>query len=462
MMRQGPGPRTRAPDGSREQPTLALVSLGCPKNLVDSEGMAEILSGMGFRPAGGLRGADVVLINTCTFIKDAAEESLEAISEALELKRDGAVGVVVVAGCLVQRMGRRLMARFPDLDGALGTGSWPQVGRVCREALEGTERSLRLDPPGRTVLLPGRTKSSHGHFAYLKITEGCHRRCSYCIIPSVRGPLLSAPPDALLREAGALVRSGVVELILVGEDTGAYGADVDGRWSLTGLLSELNSLPGLGWIRLMYVHPCSVNDRLIATIEECDKVCAYMDVPIQHASDRVLSAMNRPTSKKNIERVLRSLKDSPKDFALRTTVMVGFPGETQSDFEELKAFVSEWEFDHLGAFCYSPEGGTKAASYPAQVDDAVTANRRSEIMEAQAKISLKKNRAVIGSAAEVLVDEISGDGGLPSRTRRQAPGVDGITLVSGAAAGPGELLTVSILDADEYDLYAAPAAGRRS
>jgi ribosomal protein S12 methylthiotransferase len=454
-----PGKRRSAAESScaAKLPSVALVSLGCPKNLVDSETMACLLENSGFRAAGDIHGADVLIINTCGFVEDATEESLERIAEGLEHKAEGSVKKVVAAGCLVQRMGKRLIEEFPELDGAVGTGSWPGIGDVCRLVLAGERGLLRLDPPGQHTPPATRNRSSFGHFAYLKVTEGCHRHCSYCVIPSLRGPLRSTPPDVVLSEAEALVGGGARELILVGEDIGAYGAEKGAGWSLAGLLRELNGVRGVEWIRMMYVHPGSVAEPLIEAAEECEKVCAYIDLPIQHAADGVLSRMNRPTGRADLERVMKMLKASPKEFAVRTTVMVGFPGETPSDFNDLMSFVKEWEFDHLGAFCYSPEGGTDASGYPSQVGGAVKEDRKSKIMQLQAEISLKKNSEKVNSVLDVLVDEGLGEGRLAARTERQAPQVDGCTLVSGSIARPGEFVSVRITGSDVYDLHAVPA-----
>jgi ribosomal protein S12 methylthiotransferase len=313
---------------------------------------------------------------------------------------------------------------------------------------------VRTGPWAEEGVYPVRERSSFGHFGYLKITEGCHRCCSYCIIPSVRGPLRSVAPERVIEEARALTGGGVRELLLVGEDTGAYGKDLDGDWTLPRLLRELNSLDGVGWVRILYLHPDSMDRELLQAAEECDKVCAYLDMPIQHASDRILKRMNRPTSRRDLDRVLKMARLSPKGFALRTTLMLGFPGETDEEFQELVSFVKTWEFDHLGAFCYSREEGTPAASYLDQVEEAVGRARRSEIMELQAEISLKKNRAAIGRSVNVLADEVRKDGLLAARTERQAPEVDGITLVSEAKAEPGRFLSVRITDAGPYDLAA--------
>ena len=442
--------------------TVALLSLGCPKNLVDSESMATVLESAGFSPAGAVEGADILLINTCTFVKDATEESLEKIREGAGLKRRGSVGRLVVAGCLAQRMGERLVEEIPEIDGLIGTGCFPKAAEVCDLAMRGGGVVVRTEPWAEESAHPVRRVSSFGHFAYLKITEGCHRRCSYCVIPSVRGPLRSAAPELILEEARALCAGGVKELVLVGEDTGAYGGDLGIGWDTARLLRELNKVDGAEWLRILYLHPASLSRELVEAAEECDKVCAYLDVPIQHAADDVLKRMNRPTSRRDLERALRAVKLSPKGFALRTTVMLGFPGETDADFRELMGFVRTWEFDHLGAFCYSREYGTPAARYPDQVEESVVLERRSEIMETQAKISLKRNMAAVGRTERVLVDEVGEDGVLASRTERQAPEIDGITLVAGSERGPGEFARVRITDAGPYDLAAVASAEETS
>jgi ribosomal protein S12 methylthiotransferase len=421
--------------------TVALLSLGCPKNLVDSERMARALEEEGFKPAGRVDGADILLINTCTFVKEATEESMQKIMEGALLKRRGSVGRLVVAGCLAQRMGERLAAEVPDVDGLIGTAGWPRVAEVCRLVLSENTRPVRMEPWNSQGVYPIRLRSSFGHYGY-------------CIIPSVRGPLRSFPPERLLDEARALARDGVRELLLVGEDTGVYGRDLREGWTLPLLLRELQRLDGIRWVRILYLHPASLDRELLRAAEECDKVCAYLDMPVQHASDRILERMNRPTSKRDLERVLEMAKLSPKRFALRSTVMVGFPGETHADFRELMEFVEAWEFDHLGAFCYSRERGTPAACYSDQVEGAVALERRSEIMELQAGISLKKNKAAIGRLVEVMIDGVRADGLLAGRTQRQAPEVDGVTLVSGREADPGEFVRARITGAEPYDLVA--------
>ncbi len=454
-----PGPSETGGHSSGAPPKIALISLGCPKNLVDSEGMAAILEDIGFVAAREPHGADLLLINTCSFIQDATEESRETIAEALRLKREGAVKRVVAAGCLVQRLGARIADEFPDLDGAVGTASWSQIGEVCRRALSESGENVRLEAAGPGSLFPNRKRSSYGHFGYLKATEGCHRNCSYCVIPSLRGPLRSASPKDLLRESEALAAAGVVEQILVGEDIGAFGQGEVNAWSLARLLRELNRVPGVRWIRMLYVHPASVDERLIEAAEDCERVCPYIDIPIQHASNRILARMNRPTRRVDLERVLERLKRSPKGFALRTTVMVGFPGESEADFQDLTSFIRDWEFDHLGAFCYSRESGTPAAGYDGQVDEAAKAARRSEIMRIQSEISLRKNRGAVGSVMEVLADGVGSDGLLEARSGRQAPDIDGLTLVADATAEPGEFLKVRVTEADTYDLYAVLESG---
>lgn len=447
--------KSAAPDGA---PTVALLSLGCPKNLVDSECMARVLESAGFSPAGAVEGADVLVINTCTFVKDATEESLEKIRECAGLKRRGDVGRLVVAGCLAQRMGERLVEEIPEIDGLIGTGSVSRAAEVCELAMRGGEVVVRTEPWAGESGYAVRRVSSFRHFAYLKVTEGCHRRCSYCVIPSVRGPLRSLPPELVLEEARALCEGGVKELVLVGEDTGAYGADLGTGWDLPRLLRELNKVDGAEWVRVLYLHPASLSRRLLEAAEECDRVCAYLDVPIQHASDEILTRMNRPTSRRDLDRVLKAAKLSPKGFALRTTVMLGFPGETDGDFRELMSFVRTWEFDHLGAFCYSREDGTPASRYPEQVKESLALERRSKIMETQAKISFKKNKAAIGRIEKVLVDDVREDGLLTARTERQAPEIDGVTLVAGAELRPGGFARVRITDAGPYDLAAVASA----
>jgi len=445
--------------------TVHVVNLGCPKNLVDSEVMAALLAQAGFRIVSTPEDAEILLLNTCAFILPAREESIDEIFRLAELKKSGKCRYLIVAGCLAQRHGAELAAELPEVDLLLGISEVPRIADHLRNLMEeqpgpGTSRSVVPKPlflmdAGHPRLLSAPTFS-----AYLKIAEGCSNRCTYCTIPRIRGKARSRPVDDLLREARGLARRGVRELILIAQDTTAYGRDLPGKPSLALLLRELAALDGPDWIRILYTYPTGLADELIEVIAAQDRICSYLDVPIQHIDDVILKAMKRRGDSRLIRKKLERARAAIPGLALRTSLIVGFPGETPARFNRLLAFVQETRFDHLGVFPYSPEEGTPAEKLPRQVSDRTKKARRDLLMEEQAVISHEINQSLVGSRQEVLIEGSSQNPDYPlvGRCRRQAPDIDGVTYVKGGdrPLPPGSLVFCRIVAADDYDLFAEP------
>lgn len=448
---------------------IYLSSLGCPKNQVDAEVMARSLVEKGFAIADGPEEATVIVVNTCAFILPAKEESIDEILRMAEFKKDG-TGVcrhLVVTGCLPQRYGEELRRELPEVDLFLGTSDVPRLAGSISERIAGkkTGQGAAIGKP--TFLMNaghGRLLSTPPYSAYLKIAEGCSNRCSYCVIPDIRGDVRSRKPDDILKEAESLVRSGVREVILIAQDTTAYGADLKGKPSLQGLLRDLASLDALKWIRILYTYPAKLTEELFQTMADVDKVCPYIDMPIQHAEDVILSAMNRRGDRDQIEWAIRTARAMIPGVALRTSLIVGFPGETPLRFGRLLDFVREARFDHLGAFVYSREDGTEAARQPSRISEKEKIRRRDLIMEEQSVISHAINRTLVGSEQEVVIE---GPSDLPGyayvgRSSRQAPEIDGVTYIKGDRLAIGDFIRCRIVDVSEYDLFAEyghPVAG---
>ncbi len=426
---------------------IGMVSLGCPKNRVDAEQMLGVLSGSGFEITPDQGEADVIVVNTCGFIESAKEESIEAILDAAKMKGRGRCAKVIVTGCLAQRYKGELLKELPEADAVIGTGEIARMGEICKQALSGGERMLDVPAPAMVYGLP-RVSTTPRHFRYLKIAEGCNNRCSYCAIPIIRGNFKSRPYESILEEARRLAGEGAKELILLAQDSTAYR---DGEAGLPLLLKALTRVRGIEWVRLMYAYPGRISKELMGVMADEEKVCKYLDIPIQHFDDKVLAAMNRRGTSEDIRKTIEQLRKRVPGIALRTSLIVGFPGETEAAFKRLLAFVKETEFEHLGVFPYSPEEGTAACGLKAQVPAETAADRLDRIMKAQAGISLKKNRALIGSRQRVLVDGME-DLALIGRLQAQAPEIDGEVYLSETEAGPGEFVDVTITDASEYDL----------
>jgi ribosomal protein S12 methylthiotransferase len=435
---------------------LHFISLGCAKNRVDSEVMLGQLRAHGYRITETPEKAAVIIVNTCSFIRSAVEESIETILEAARFKEKGLCRVLGVAGCFPQRYREELLGRLPEVDFFLGTESFWGIARQVREALTragGTTLDLKPDPalwqePWERVLTtpPGT--------AYLKIAEGCSNRCAYCTIPDIRGPFRSRDPKILVAEAEALAVQGVRELILVAQDTTAYGGDLSRPASLMDLITSLSGIEPLQWIRLLYLRPERVTSRLLETLAALEKVCPYLDIPIQHASDRILKAMNRPYRQRDLRALFRRIRRTWPRVALRTTIMVGFPGEQEGDFQELLKFIEEIEFDHLGVFRYSPEEGTPANLLPGKITKKTMTKRYNLLLARQKKISQSHNRDFIGRVEPVLITGPSAESEwlLEGRTRFQAPEVDGVVYITDGRPAIGEINPVKISGAHPYDL----------
>ncbi len=432
-----------------------FVSLGCAKNRVDSEHMLGMLRAGGLRPASRLEEAQVAVVNTCGFIEPAVEEAVDAILDVLEFKRRGTLQAVFVTGCLVQRYGSKLRAELPEVDGWLGTGEIPRIVDLVLGA--DAENAGRLHI-GRPTYLADHTvprvQTTPFFSAYLKIAEGCSHRCSFCMIPRLRGPFRSRPLASLLREAEAMVRRGVREINLIAQDTGSYGEDLQPRTDLGTLLEALSGLRPAPWLRVLYTHPEKLTRRLLDLMDKLEPVCPYLDLPMQHVSRPVLSSMGRHGDWDCLAALMAQIRSSRRSFAVRTTLMVGFPGESERDFEQLLRFVEKMRFDHLGVFVYSAEKGTRAARLPGRVRPETAARRRQEIMQLQAVISEERHRALISKVVPVLVEGPAPETDLllVGRTQHMAPEVDGRVLINKGVGVAGKIQPVRITEAHAYDL----------
>ncbi len=429
-----------------------MHTLGCPKNRVDSEVMLGTLSEAGYRLVQDPEKAEVIVVNTCGFIESAKVESVEAIVELAQLKGAGRCKKLVVTGCLVQRHGDELARELPEVDHFLGTGAYADIARVVSDAQ--ARRLVVPDPEFVHSALTPRVNSLPSHTAYLKISEGCDNACAFCIIPKLRGPQRSRPVDDVVAEAEALVRQGTIEISLVAQDLTAYGMDLPGRPRLHQLLRALARVDGLRWIRLHYAYPRDVPDALVEAIAEEPRIVKYLDMPLQHSSDRLLRAMKRGRDSVFLRELLARLRARIPGLALRTSLIVGLPGETEGDFDDLLRFVEEQRFERLGVFEFSPEEGTPAAEMARQVPDEVKRARFERIMEVQQRISREHQRAMVGRRVEVLVEGRAEETEhlLAGRHAQQAPEIDGLTYVNDGVAYPGEIVTVEVTDAAEYDL----------
>lgn len=439
---------------------LLFISLGCDKNLVDTEFMLGMI-----RDAGGIGGepivltddeyeADIIIINTCCFIGDAKEESINTILEMAEHKKDAALKALIVTGCLAQRYQDEIRKEIPEVDAILGTNSYEDVVNAIRKALSGEFYENFKALEGLPHITAKRSVTTGGHFAHLKIAEGCNKRCTYCIIPYIRGNYRSVPMEELIEQARELVAGGVKELILVAQETTLYGIDLYGEKSLHKLLDALSEIPGLFWIRIMYCYPEEIYDELIDTIANNKKVCHYLDLPIQHASDAMLKRMGRRTSKDDLVSIITRLRERIPDIALRTTLICGFPGETEEMHEELMQFVNDMEFDRLGAFTYSPEEGTPAAEFPNQLDEEVKKDWQADVMELQEEIISDKNEEMTGRELYVFIEgRVSDENAYIGRTYRDAPDVDGYIFINtDEELMTGDIVRARVTGAYEYDL----------
>jgi len=438
---------------------IGIKSLGCPKNFVDTEVICGILREKGYQISGKIDNSDMVIVNTCSFIRDAVEESIEEILNLVKLKKEGKIKHIIVTGCLPQRYkDDNLSQELPEVDAFLGTGDLLEIDKVTKNILQG-EQIYKVSPKPnflynhntpRTILTPQ-------HYAYIKISEGCQNNCSYCLIPKLRGNHRSRKMEDIIEEVKRLSENqNLVEIILIGQDTTLYGIDLYGEYKLAELLKKLSllKLKNLKWIRLLYTHPVHYNDELIEVVASYPKICSYLDLPLQHISDKILGRMNRPIEKSKVISLINKLRDRIPNLTLRTTFIVGFPGETDKDFEELLSFVKEFRFERLGAFIFSREEGTPAYDFPRQIPMRIKEERLKELMLTQQSISKEINSSYIGKEVKVLIDEIqSGEPKIAiGRTKEDAPEIDGKVVIRGDKIQVGKFIKVKVTEASEYDL----------
>lgn len=433
---------------------IFFVSLGCDKNLVDSEMMIGMLAEKGHVITDDEKEAEVVVVNTCCFILDAKQESIDTILQMAELKKIGKMKVLIVTGCLGERYREEIQSEIPQVDAILGTNSFDLIAEAIDEVMEGKKQNHFNDIQAVPVHGKKRMVTTGGHYAYLKIAEGCDKHCTYCIIPKIRGNFRSVPMDVLVEEATKLAEDGVKELILVAQETTVYGKDLYGEKSLPRLLKKLAAIEGLQFIRLLYCYPEEITPELIQVIKEETKICHYLDMPIQHAADHVLKRMGRRTNNEQLRNIITTLRKEIPDICLRTTLITGFPGETVKDFAVLKDFVKEMKFDRLGVFPYSAEEGTPAAKMKKQVPSFIKNRRKNIIMKMQQQIAFDKAEEMIGRKLEVLIEgKLPEEGVFIGRTYKDAPNVDGMIFVnSDRELVTGDVVTVGVTDFHEYDL----------
>ena len=433
---------------------ILFISLGCDKNLVDSEVMLGLLDREGYQIVDDETEADVIVVNTCCFIHDAKEESIQAILEAAEYKVTGRLKALIVTGCLAQRYQKEIAEEIPEVDAVLGTASYDKIAEAVKEALAGHPCMEMEDIDALPLVDAKRLVTTGGHYAYLKIAEGCDKHCTYCIIPKIRGNFRSVPMERLVREAEELAGQGVKELILVAQETTLYGKDIYGEKSLHRLLRELCTIEGLRWIRILYCYPEEIYDELIQVIKEEKKICHYLDLPIQHANDEILRRMGRRTSKQQLTEVIHKLREEIPDITLRTTLITGFPGETDAQHEELMEFIDEMEFERLGVFTYSPEEDTPAAVMPDQIPEEKKADRQAELMELQQDIVFEQADAMVGRKVLVMIEgKVADEDAYVGRTYKDAPGVDGLIFINTEEElMSGDFAMAEVTGALEYDL----------
>ncbi|MFV0363210.1 MAG: 30S ribosomal protein S12 methylthiotransferase RimO [Suipraeoptans sp.] len=433
---------------------VLFISLGCDKNLVDSEVMLGLIKDKGYTITDDENEADIIVINTCCFIHDAKEESIDQILSMAELKKNGNIKVIIVTGCMAERYREEIIEEIPEIDAVLGTNAYGDIIKAIEAALKKDHMVDIKELVGIPDVKTKRVVTTGGHFAYLKIAEGCDKHCTYCIIPSLRGDYRSVPMDKLINEAKELVSDGVKELILVAQETTVYGKDIYGEKRLHILLKKLAEIDDLKWIRILYCYPEEIYEELIETIRCEDKVCNYLDLPIQHANDGILKKMGRRTSKKQLLDIIGKLRKEIPDICLRTSLITGFPGETEAQHSELMEFVDEVEFDRLGVFTYSQEENTPAAKMPNQIDENVKSDRQADIMELQQDISLSKGEDMIGKEVITMIEgKVADENAYVGRTYKDAPNVDGlIFLNSDDNYETGDFVKVKVTGALEYDL----------
>ena len=433
---------------------ILFISLGCDKNLVDTEVMLGMLASRGYEMTNDEQEADIIVINTCCFIHDAKEESIQNILEMAEYKKNGSAKALIVTGCMAERYRQEILDEIPEVDEVLGTTAYDRILDAVDAALAGQHEVMTADLDALPLPETKRLVTTGGHFAYLKIAEGCDKHCTYCIIPKIRGNFRSVPMERLLKEAQDLAEQDVKELILVAQETTLYGKDLYGEKSLPKLLRELCKISGIRWIRILYCYPEEITDELIQVMKEEPKICHYLDLPIQHANDTILKRMGRRTSKQELIDIVQKLRKEIPDICLRTTLITGFPGETQEQHEEVMEFIDTLEFDRLGAFTYSPEEDTPAATFEDQIDEEVKEDRQADIMELQQEIAFDKAEDMIGREVLVMIEgKVADENAYVGRTYRDAPNVDGLIFINtDVELISGDFAKVKVTGALDYDL----------
>lgn len=433
---------------------ILFISLGCDKNLVDTEVMLGMLASRGYEMTNDEQEADIIVINTCCFIHDAKEESIQNILEMAEYKKNGSAKALIVTGCMAERYRQEILDEIPEVDEVLGTTAYDRILDAVDAALAGQHEVMTADLDALPLPETKRLVTTGGHFAYLKIAEGCDKHCTYCIIPKIRGNFRSVPMERLLKEAQDLAEQGVKELILVAQETTLYGKDLYGEKSLPKLLRELCKISGIRWIRILYCYPEEITDELIQVMKEEPKICHYLDLPIQHANDTILKRMGRRTSKQELIDIVQKLRKEIPDICLRTTLITGFPGETQEQHEEVMEFIDTLEFDRLGAFTYSPEEDTPAATFEDQIEEEVKEDRQADIMELQQEIAFDKAEDMIGREVLVMIEgKVADENAYVGRTYRDAPNVDGLIFINtDVELISGDFAKVKVTGALDYDL----------
>lgn len=437
---------------------ILFISLGCDKNLVDSEVMLGMLAEEGYSFTDDEEEAEAVVINTCCFIGDAKEESVNTILEMAERRKSGQLKALIVAGCLAQRYQEEIQKEIGEVDAIIGTSAIDAVASALKQVLEGKAGNCIKSPDEPPLLGKKRVMTTGGYYSYLKIAEGCNKHCTYCIIPKVRGNYRSVPMEELLEQAGALAQQGVRELVLVAQETTLYGVDLYGEKRLPELLEALCQIEKIRWIRILYCYPEEIDEKLIRVIRSRDKICHYLDLPIQSGSDGILKRMGRRTDTEQIRRMIRRLRQEIPDICIRTTFISGFPGETQEDHESTMEFINEMEFDRLGVFTYSPEEDTPAALMEGQIPEEIKRSRRDEIMELQQEIAFEQARNMQGRILWAMVEgKLADEEVYVARTYKDAPGVDGYLFIdTDRTLMSGEFVRVKITGANDYDLTGVP------
>jgi ribosomal protein S12 methylthiotransferase len=449
-------PELNEPDGPKG--TFAFVSLGCPKNLVDSERMLGILSAEGYVPVSDPNGADMVVVNTCAFIESSRQESKAVIREMTDLKEQGKVGGVIVTGCMAERLGPQIITEIPLVDHAVGVFGREEIARVADRFMNGaTEQRTFFKPvPVKALEDTARLRVTPEHFAYLKISEGCDRTCTFCAIPKMRGKHVTKPIESVIAEAEELVRDGVRELIIVSQDTTYYGKDFYGDVRLKDLVRAIDQVEGLEWIRFLYAYPEHIDEELIDLLAGSKRIVPYLDMPLQHINDRVLKRMQRRHNRAQTEKILQMLRDRWPGLEMRTTFIVGFPGETDDQFDELEDFIRHWKFERAGVFTYSHEEGTPAVKLDGHLPEEVKSERRDRLMAAQQEVAFAHAANKVGQTLTLVIDEVDPEesNSWVARTTGDSPEIDTVTFVTGESLEPGQFVRARVIDTIEYDLVA--------